>query len=84
MRNIAVSSPSPVALLYHYNASTMYNPSGYIYRPGGSRYLYPSAYVSVYAEARGVCGHAPLGEINAVRWLLRLFWSPKRHYYSLL
>ena len=45
-------------------------------------YLWPSAYVSVCAEARGVWGHAPLGkffEFNAVRWLLRLFWGQKCH-----
>ena len=41
-------------------------------------------YVSVYAEVWGVWGHAPPGksfEFNAVRWLLRLFWGSKRHYY---
>ena len=46
------------------------------------RYLYPSAYVSVYAEARGVRGHDPPGKMfkfDAVRWLLRLFRA-KRHY----
>ena len=29
----------------------------------------------MYAEARGVWGHAPPGKFNAVRWLLRLFWG---------
>ena len=51
------------------------------------RYLYNSAYDSVYTEARCVWGHAPPGkcfEFIAVRWLQRLFWGPKRHYYSLL
>ena len=41
----------------------------------------------MYAEARWVWGHAPPGkrfEYNAMRWLLRLFWGPKCHYYSLL
>ena len=50
-------------------------------------YLYPSVYVSVYAETRWVWGHAPSGKfliLNAMRWLLRLFWGPKHHYYSLL
>ena len=53
------------------------------FRPGvgpAYQYLYPSAYV--------VWGHAPLPgkffEFNAVRWLLRLFWGPKHHYYLLL
>ena len=43
-------------------------------------HLYPSAYVCVYAEARGVWGHAParnLFEFDTVRWL---FWGPKHHY----
>ena len=57
------------------------------FRPGvgpAYRYLYPSAYVIVYAEARWVWEHAPsrkFFEFNAVRWLLRLFWGPKHHYY---
>ena len=61
------------------------------FRPGVGptyRYLYPSAYVSVYAEARWLWGHAPpprkFFEFNTVRWLLRLFWGPKHHYYLLL
>ena len=46
------------------------------------RYKYLSANVSVYAEARGVWGHAPPGKsfskFDAVRWVLRLFWA-KHH-----
>ena len=32
----------------------------------------------------GACSPGIFFEFNAVRWLLRLFWGPKRHYYSLL
>ena len=48
------------------------------------RYLHPSAYVSMYAVARGLWGRASPGRYFAVRWLLRLFWGPKTYYYSLL
>ena len=59
-------------------------------RPGGIKialvlltgYLYQTAYVSVYTEAREIWGHASpetIFEFDAVRWLLRLFWGPKHH-----
>ena len=32
----------------------------------------------------GACSPRKIFEFNAVRWLLRLFWGPKHHYYLLL
>ena len=37
-----------------------------------------------FITVRGVWGHAPPGnffEFGVVRWLLRLFWDPKHHYF---
>ena len=43
-------------------------------------YLYPSAYFSIRAEARGMLSH----EFDALRWLLRPFYGPKYLVFALV
>ena len=47
-------------------------------------YLYPSVYVSMYADSKGVWGYAPPRKILCCEMAPEAILGPKRHYYSSL